>query len=90
MFSPQYLINTKVGDTVTYGSTNYRVQDDGKGFKHIVVQHNGQRKKVGLKQVLLFEPGTLADYIFNGWFEVYSDFETWQQFTAAELIWLTL
>ena len=76
----QYIESIKKGDTVTYGDQRYRVQDDGKGWLHIVVN----KKKIALKEVLLFKYGTLQDYIFNGWYEVYPNFEMFASFAQND------
>lgn len=81
----QYLHQIKKGSTVTYGTGNYRVQDDGKGFLHIIIKENGDRKKLGIKQLLFFEPGSFQDYVFNGWFEVYPTYQEYQSFASSEL-----
>jgi len=84
MIEPQYIHQIKKGVTVTYGQSSYRVQDDGKGFLHIVVKCNGERKKIGIKQLLFFDPGSLQDYIFNGWFELYSTYKEYCSYASAE------
>lgn len=39
----------KIGDTVSYGNKDYRVQND-RGHRHIVVYVEGERKKITIKQ----------------------------------------
>jgi hypothetical protein len=85
---PQYFINVEKGFTVTYGKNDYRVQDDGKGYLHIIVFEGGKRKKIGIKSLQQFEPGTEADYVFNGWFEMYEDYELFKSFADAERMWI--
>lgn len=88
MNHPQYYINVKKGDAVIYGNKYYRVQDDGKGFLHIIVFENGKRKKVAISSLQFFEPGTMADYVFNGWFELYESFELFRSYMTAEMGWI--
>lgn len=76
--------NLKKGDSVQYHNKMHRVQED-KGWLFIQVTDNGKRVKKDAKS-LLMKAGTLADYIFNGWFEKY-DFETYQSFATAEMEW---
>ena len=86
----QYKETIKKGNTVIYGNKPYRVQDDGKGFLHIIIFENGKRKKIGIDKMNLFEYGTEADYIFNEWWMLYPDYITFQQFAAAEKAWQTI
>ena len=83
---PQYYSQFKKGDTVTYNKKSYRVQED-RGHKYIIVKTSGEREKINLKRLFPFEPGTLQDYIFNGWFELY-DQATYFQFVNCELIFI--
>jgi hypothetical protein len=87
MIEPQYLHQIKKGVTVKYGNSTYRVQDDGKGFLHIIVSEKGQRKKIGIQKLLFFHPGSLQDYIFNGWFEFY-DYDEYKSFAETEMNWI--
>ena len=85
---PQYLASIKKGDTVMYGNRPYRVQDDGRGFLHIIV-FDGKRKKVALKDVdVWFEYGSEPDWVFNGWWKIYPDYETFKQFASSDMAWL--
>jgi hypothetical protein len=77
----QYIEEAKKGFTVTYGDRSYRIQDDRKGWLHIVVN----RKKIGLDRVLLFEYGSEPDYIFNGWYKIYKDYETFKNFANNDI-----
>lgn len=70
-----------------YGNKPYRVQDDGKGFLHIIVFEQGKRKKIAVSSLPFFEPGSLQDYIFNGWFDLYDSYELYRSFMSAELKW---
>lgn len=88
MIHAQYYINTKKGDTVMYGNKPYRIQDDGKGFLHIIVFEQGKRKKIAVSSLSFFEPGSMADYIFNGWFEMYDSYELYRSFMSAEMQWV--
>lgn len=88
----QYLEQIKKGDTVTYGSGDnrkYVVQDDSKGFLHIVVisEVDGVRKKrkIALKNIdVWFEYGSHPDWIFNGWWKIYPDYEVFKQYADNE------
>lgn len=73
-----------------YGNKAYRVQDDGKGFLHIIVFEESKRKKIAVSSLSFFEPGSMADYVFNGWFELYDTYETFNSFMLAELAWMNL
>lgn len=86
---PQYLENIQKGSTVMYGNKPYRVQDDGKGFLHIITFDQGKRKKLAIDKVdIWFEYGTEPDYIFNGWWKIYNDFNQFRQYALAEIAWL--
>ena len=41
MLNPQYFNQIKKGSTVMYGKQDYRVQDDGRGYLHIIVFEDG-------------------------------------------------
>ena len=88
MTNPQYIESIQKGTTVMHGNKPYRVQNDGKGFLHIIVFQDGKRKKIGIDKLLFFEYGTEADYIFNGWWKQYHDFKTFQAFAKSEIAWL--
>lgn len=68
-----------------YGNKPYRVQDDGKGFLHIIVFEDGKRKKIGIGKLHLFEYGTEADWAFNGWYRVYPGYEIFRSFAENDL-----
>lgn len=89
MINPQYKHQIKKGDTVKYGTRCYPVQQDRK-YLHIIIFEDGQRKKIGLDKIGqgFFEPGSEADYIFNGWWEHY-ELDEFLSFAAAEMNWLT-
>jgi len=54
------------------------------------IQHSaGQLTVTAAVKSADFEPGSKADYIFNGWFELYDE-QTYQQYVNAELAWLCL
>ena len=84
----QYLIDVEKGFTVTYGNKPYRVQDDGRGWLHIIVYEDGKRKKVGVDKMPRFEPGTEADWAINGWWRIYPDYELYRDFALAEVAWI--
>lgn len=88
MPDPQYIESVKKGTTVMYGNKPYRVQDDGRGYLHIIVFENGKRKKVGIDKLLFFEYGTEPDYVFNQWWKIYNSFSMFQSFAAAEKAWI--
>ena len=82
---PQYLESIKKGCTVIYGNKPYRVQDDGKGFLHIIVFEDGKRKKMPVSKVdVWFEFGSEADWVFNGWWKIYPDYELFKSFAENE------
>jgi hypothetical protein len=87
MSQPQYFNQIKKGFTVSYSNSNYRVQDDGKGYLHIIVFENGKRKKIGIDKLSFFYPGTKADWVFNEWWKIY-EWEEFESFANAELAWL--
>jgi len=87
---PQYLHQIKKGSTVTYGKSDYRVQNDGKGFLHIIV-FDPVRRKVAVNETnfAFFEPGTKGDWTFNEWWRLYEESE-FISFASAELSWVGL
>jgi hypothetical protein len=82
----QYIHQIQKGSTVMHGNKHYRVQDDGRGYLHIIVQEQGKRKKIGIDKILFFEPSTQTDYVFNGWFYIYT-WEEYYSYCQAELNW---
>ena len=76
----QYIEQAKKGFTVSYGEKSYRIQDDGKGWLHIIVKG----KKIDLKKVLLFDYGSEADYVFNEWWMIYPEYEIFRTFAENE------
>lgn len=81
---PQYIESITKGSTVIYGNNPYRVQDDGKGFLHIIV-FEGRRKKIAIKDVQIwFEYGSVQDWVFNQWWKVYPVYETFKQYAENE------
>lgn len=89
MLNPKYFNQIKKGTTVTYGKQDYRVQDDGRGYLHIIVFEDGKRKKIGIDKLEgnFFEPGTKADWVFNGWWHHY-EYDEFKTFAAAEIAWV--
>lgn len=87
MFEPQYIESIVKGITVMYGNKPYRVQDDGKGYLHIIVFEEGKRKKIGIDKLHFFEYGTEADYVFNEWWKKYDSYNLFKQFADAEKEW---
>lgn len=90
MIDAQYFEDVKKVVTVSYGKKDYRVQDDGRGFLHIIVFEEGKRKKIGIEKLKQksFEPGSMADYVFNGWFQIYDSEKMFSEFAKAEVSWL--
>lgn len=85
MIEPQYIESIQKGHTVMYGNKPYRVQDDGRGFLHIVTFEQGKRKKIALKDVQVwFEYGSEPDWIFNKWWKLYPDYEVFKQYADNE------
>ncbi len=86
---PQYIENIKKGSTVIYGNKPYRVQDDGKGFLHIIIFEDGKRKKLPISKVdVWFEFGSEPDWVFNGWWRIYPEYEVFKQFSSSERLWV--
>lgn len=83
---PQYFISIEKGDTVQYGIGTFRVQED-KGWLYIYPNINGKRKKIDVRDCL-FEFGTYADWIFNGWADHYT-WPEYESFTKHELLCVT-
>lgn len=82
---PQYLHKLKKGSSVKHWSGIYRAQDD-KGWLHIIITANGRREKVSVER-LCMPPGSIQDYIFNGWHQHYS-WDEYRTFAAAEMSWI--
>lgn len=80
----QYKEAIKKGSTVRYGKNDYRVQDD-RGYLHIIVFEDGKRKKIGIDKMIFFEYGSYQDYVFNEWWKLYDDYETFRTFAEHEL-----
>lgn len=57
-----HLIVHGEANTVTYGNSEYRIQND-RGHLHIVIRENGQRKKITVKR---HESDWCFDYVFGG------------------------
>lgn len=71
-----------------YGNKHYRVQDDGRGFLHIII-FEGKRKKVAIKDIQVwFEYGSEPDYIFNQWWKIYENYQQFKEFAEAEKHWI--
>lgn len=87
---PQYIKTIKKGHTVMYGNKPYRVQDDGRGYLHIIVFENRIRKKMGIDKLVFFEYGTEADWVFNNWYKIYPDYQVFNQFSKSEKAWLAV
>lgn len=85
---PQYLESIRKGSTVIYGNKPYRVQDDGKGFLHIITFEDGKRKKLPVSKVdVWFEFGSEPDWIFNQWWKIYPDYVIFSQYASSEKLW---
>ena len=83
---PQYIESIQKGSTVTHGNRTYRVQDDGRGYLHIITFDDGKRKKIGIDKLHFFDYGTEADYIFNQWWKTYPDYKQFSEFATNEKI----
>ena len=79
----QCIENVKEGDSVQFEGKMYRVQND-KGWLYIYPTVRGKREKVGIER-LLFNAGTMGDYVFNGWFQIYKSFEEFKNYMEWEL-----
>lgn len=80
----KYIEQVQKGSTVSYGNKQYRVQDDGKGYLHIVVHENGRRKKIGIDNLPWWEYGSKADWAFNEWWRLYPDYELFESFAITD------
>lgn len=89
MTDTQYFIDVEKGFSVTYGNKDYRVQDDGKGWLHIIVTENNKRTKISIDKIPSFEPGSEADWAINGWWRLYPDYKLYRDYARAESAWLT-
>ena len=81
---PQYIEGLKEGDFVTVEKQRHKIIFNGK--PHIQYRENGKRVRRYL-QDMLFEYGTMADYVFNEWWMVY-DYETFESFAKSEMEWI--
>jgi len=53
------------------------------------IQHaTGQLTVTSLVKSSDIQTGTIADYVFNGWFELYDSFQLYKEYVSAELAWL--
>lgn len=86
----------KLSDLTYISSRSVMVHVHGKEYpvrKHkdkerYYIQHaKGQLTVTPLIKSFEFKAGTWADYVFNGWFQIY-DFDTYKLYAAAELSWL--
>lgn len=60
-----------------------------KDKEHYYIQHaTGQLTVTQVMKQADFDPGTEADYVFNGWFQLYDNYETYKSFSRAEMAWL--
>jgi len=82
----QYFHQIRKGSEVMYGNKSYRVQED-RGYLHIIVIEDGKRTKKAITKDMFCEAGSMADYVFNRWFEIYTP-EEFLSYAAAELNWL--
>lgn len=88
---PQYIESIQKGSTVMYGNKPYRVQDDGKGYLHIIVFENFKRKKIAIKDVCIwFDYGSEPDWVFNGWYNFYTDYNLFRQYALSEKAWIKI
>jgi hypothetical protein len=80
----QYIEQVSEGCSLQYKGKVYRVQND-KGWLFIFVTIDGKRKKIGIDKVQVwFEYGSFPDWVFNEWWRVYPDFETFRTFATSE------
>jgi hypothetical protein len=82
---PQYIETIKKGHTVIYGNKHYRVQDDGKGYLHIIAFEDGRRKKISLEKIILFQYGTYQDWVFNEWWRIYPNYKLFKDYATHEI-----
>jgi hypothetical protein len=80
----KYIEQISKGCTVTYGNRSYRVQQEKK-YLFIIVFENGQRRKIDIKDLgCWWEYGSKADWVFNEWYKIYPDYQTFHSFAVNE------
>lgn len=84
MIDYQYIEQVKEGCSLHYCGRVYRVQND-KGWMFVFATVEGKRKKIGIEKVQVwFEYGSYQDWVFNNWYQVYSDYEIFKQYADVE------
>lgn len=81
----QYIQQAREGDFVTFEGKRHKIIFNGE--PHIQYRENGKRVRKYLRD-FLFEYGSMQDYVFNGWFKMYPDYEIFKQYTQAENAWI--
>jgi len=77
----QYIQQAIEGDFVTFDGKRHKIIFNGE--PHIQYRENGKRVRKYLRE-FLFEYGSIGDYVFNGWFKIYKDYETFKTFAEYE------
>jgi hypothetical protein len=67
----QYFHQIRKGTVVKYGNGEFRTQQEGNRL-YIVITEKGVRTKKTITKDMFFEAGTMADYVFNEWFKIYT------------------
>lgn len=84
MIDYQYIEQIKEECSLQYCGRVYRVQND-KGWLFIFATIGGKRKKISIEKVQVwFEYGSSQDWIFNEWYNLYPDYETFKSFAENE------
>lgn len=90
MINPKYIEQVKRGDSVQYMQKLHTVQEyNGMPF----IQYtdvDGKRKRLYIKHHpdYMFEFGSEPDWVFNGWYKIYPDYELFRQYAESEKAWL--
>lgn len=86
MIEPKYIEQVKKGDSVQYMQKLHTVQE-WKGRLFIqYTDKDGQRKRLYMENHpdYMFEYGSYQDWIFNGWYKVYPEYEIFKSFAVVE------
>lgn len=61
-----------------------------KGKERYYIQHaTGQLTVTSLMKEIIPIDGSMADYVLNGWFQIYHSYELYKSFISAELSWVS-
>lgn len=56
--------------------------------RHYIQHAKGQLTVTPLIKKEIPIDGSITDYVFNGWFQIYHSYELYQSFISAELSWV--